>query len=199
MKKRRKNNKQKRDELPKTSKKLEIVTICIALWGALLSSWVFIQGQLDKTPKLHVSVSAKAIGRSKDNTPVGDVEISITNIGKETITIAPRLMVLAADLKTGNTYKTDAFFNHDAFTLEKRLHTPIPKTLKVGEVAIAKTKNVSGHAFFRLIGVQTVMFEVASGEKFSFSVTSETKYSISTDPSNNENLGWTSAGLAREL
>ncbi|EGQ8523181.1 hypothetical protein GQ853_24400 [Vibrio parahaemolyticus] len=197
MKKR--NNKSQRKLYPKTSNKIELVTLFIALWGALLSSWVFVQGQLDKAPKIHISVSAKAVGRSKDNIPVGDVELSITNIGKETITIAPRLLVRAIDAKTLERYEAEAYFNNDAFTLAERLHAPIPKTLKVGEVAIAKTTQISGHAFFRLIGVQSVMFEVASGERFSFPITSGSKYSISTDPNNNETVGWTSSGLASEL
>ena len=192
------------DPLPtavKTSKinLLEFITIVIALWGAILSTWIYVQNRVENTPKLFIKMDAQAKGRLENDDLVGDISISVTNIGSKTITVAPSLAVFLTDSRSGEKYKTEAYFNSEDLNKSERFNSPSPVTLKVGESATAETSMISEKIAFDPMDYHSVILQLSTGEKFVAHFSIEQRFSIKRDSNTNEMIGWSTGSIAEQL
>src|SRR5215210_9223519 len=131
------------------NKLLTVATLLIALWGACLSTWVYVQDQREDAPRVYVHLDIDGKGKAVDGSNVGEIVAVFSNVGREAVSIAPRVKMGIVDHRTGKKLKINAGFvnlGSNRFLGENPIFTEGPATIDPGKKAVAKTSlfDVSG-------------------------------------------------------
>ncbi len=202
MTKRITNGKKRTPKSPNESTKrrfkiTEILTLVIAIWGAALSSWIYVEQSKEATPRIYVRMDVQAVGYDKDNKPVGDIQVLFSNVGKSTISIAPRLDILSVDGRSGKAIIAEASFFRKSVNNARIYNAALPVTLKPGEEAIASSVKINLMEMVDPLDYYSVQFDLSDGSRYSLFI-SEVE-TISKDRTTNREAGWSAGGLASKI
>lgn len=183
---------------PKPLEKIVVlVTLGIALWGASLSTWVYLEQRRSITPRIYVRMDVEAAGYDASNTPVGDVQVLFSNVGEKTFSIAPRVGILAVDSRSGKMVETEACFERTKPQQARPYKSMLPATLKPGEEALAKSVTLSLLELVDPLDYYAVKFELSNGARYIVKFV-DSDY-LKRDRKSNRLAGWSAGGLASRI
>ncbi len=173
------------------------VTLFVALWGAVLSTWVYMDQRQSSAPKIYVRMDVQAAGYDQSNTPVGDVQVLFLNVGKEGFSISPRVDILAIDSRTGKKVGAIAGFERNRPTDSRPQLLVLPVTLKPGEEALAQSSGLALSELVNSLDYAAVTFELSGGSRW-IARFNDPDY-LTWDANRRQLTGWSGGGLAERI